>query len=210
MSGDALRVAREKAVGLVPAAAAARIGAVWDEGTSRFRLPFLSSRASVTHPAFEVSIGERPAPPHIAALILYHLALSDGARPTGTWISFADLPDASFYVTAFRGYTSAQIIRRFAPDGERMDEAVERIGGKDLPGLADRAWLIPALPRVPVALLWWDADDEFDARAELLFDSTASHHLTTDGCAVLGSWLTSLLTRRPLVPPEHAAPVSRP
>jgi hypothetical protein len=61
--------------------------------------------------------------------------------------------------------------------------------------MADRAWRIPALPRVPVALLWWDGDDEFDPRADLLFDATASHHLTTDGCAVLGSWITGTISR---------------
>ncbi|MDH4140767.1 MAG: DUF3786 domain-containing protein, partial [Coriobacteriia bacterium] len=154
---------------------------------------FLGSAVSVSYPALEVSVGKHPAPPHVAALLVYHLALSDGSIPSGTWVSFANLPDASFYVTAFRGYTGALISRHFGPRAANLGEAVERVGGEPLPKLADRAWRIPALPRVPVALLWWNADEEFDARAELLFDSTAAHHLTTDGCAVLGSWLTSLL-----------------
>lgn len=195
MGDDALRVARGKAAGLEPAAAASRTGAEWDEEKLTFRLPFLGSVASLTYPAYEVSLDENPAPPHVAALLVYYLALSDGSVATGTWISFANLPDASFYFTAFRGYTGAQVARHFAPHAATLGGAVERVGGESLQGLADRAWRIPALPRVPVALLWWNADDEFDARAELLFDSTASHHLTTDGCAVLGSWLTSLLIR---------------
>ncbi|MDP2183166.1 MAG: DUF3786 domain-containing protein [Actinomycetota bacterium] len=210
MGDDALKVAREKAAGLEPAAAAARIGAEWDAAGLAFRLPFFGTLASVAYPAFEVFLGEAPSPPHVAALLVYYLALSDGSTPSGTWISFADLPDASFYVTAFRGYTSAQIVRRFAPQPEQLAAAAERLGAESLPGLADRAWRIPALPRVPVALLWWDADDEFGTRAELLFDSTASHHLTTDGCAILGSWLTSLLTRQPPVPREHPAAINRP
>jgi hypothetical protein len=110
-------------------------------------------------------------------------------------MSFAELPEASFYVTAFNGYTGAQIARIFGPEGARLDAAAERIGATPLTGLADRAWNVPGLPRVPVALLWWDADDEFGARAQLLYDRTASAHLTTDGCAVLGSWLTSMLSR---------------
>jgi len=195
MGGDALRVAREKAAGLDPAAIASRVGAEWDDGAHSLTFPFLGSAASITYPDYEVSIGANPAPPHIAALLVYHLAISDGSLPTGTWISFADLPEASFYVTAFRGYTAARIARHFAPGAAKLGGAVESVGGKNLPGLADRAWLIPALPRVPLALLWWDADDEFDARAELLFDSTASHHLETEGYAILGSWLTSALIR---------------
>jgi hypothetical protein len=37
-----------------------------------------------------------------------------------------------------------------------------------------------ALPKVPVTLLLWTADDEFPARADLLFDATAPRHLPTD------------------------------
>ncbi len=195
MGDEALRVAREKAAGLEPVAAASRIGAQWDEEHHEFRLSFLGSEATLTYPAYEVAIGGRPAPPHIAALLVYHLALSVGTLPSGTWISFANLPDASFYVTAFRCYTGAQIARHFAHNAARLDTAARRLGGEGLQELSDRAWRIPALPRIPVTLLWWDADDEFCARAELLFDSTAPDHLPTDGCAVLGSWLTSLLLR---------------
>lgn len=196
MSDDALRAARRAAAGLDPATAAVRTDAEWDETRCEFRLPFFGSVASVTYPAFEVMVDEHPVPPHIAALIVYHLAQSDGSLSAGPWVSFAELPDASFYATAFRGYASAQIARHFATtEPEALAEAVQHVGGVPLIGLADRAWRIPALPRVPIALLWWDSDDEFEARAELLFDASASHHLTAEGCAILGSWLTSLLTR---------------
>lgn len=191
--GDALAAARASAAGLNPEAAASRVDAEWDDVTLEFRLPSFGRVVSVTYPAYEVSIGDEAAPAHIAALVVYHLALSDGSLPTGTWISFADLPDGSFYVSAFRGYASGPIIRRFSPGGSGLSHAAMRLGGTALPGLADRAWRIPALPRMPLALLWWDADEEFDARVELLFDSTAPHHLNTEGCAILGSWLTSLL-----------------
>ncbi len=195
MGDDALRVARERASGLEPAAAASRVGAGWDGSRHEFTLPFLGSVASVTYPGYEVLLCDEPSPPHIAALLVYHLAWSDGSMPGGRWISFAELPDASFYVSAFRGYTGAHIARHFSTRAATPGEAVARVGGERLPGLADEAWRISALPRVPVALLWWNADDEFEARAELLFNSTASHHLNTEGCAILGSWLTSLLVR---------------
>ena len=191
--GDALAAARALAAGLDPAAAASRVDAEWDDVALEFRLPCFGRVATITYPACDVFLGEEAAPAHIAALIVYHLALSDGSLPTGTWISFADLPDGSFYVSAFRGYTGGPIIRRFSPGGSGLSHAAARLGGAALPGLADRAWRIPALPRMPLALLWWDADEEFDARVELLFDSTAPRNLNTEGCAILGSWLTSLL-----------------
>jgi hypothetical protein len=195
MGDDALRAARQRAAGVDPAAAGSRIGAQWDRENGQLRFEFLGSAASVAYPGFDVTLDEDSAPAHVAALLVYHLALSDGSEPCGRWVSFAELPDASFYVKAFRGYTGALIARHFAPDASGLGRAVEGVGGEGISGLADRAWRVPALPKVPVALVWWDADDEFDARADLLFDSSAPHHLTTDGCAVLGSWLTSLLIR---------------
>lgn len=194
MGEEALKVARHMAAGRSPREAASRTGAAWDEKRRQLTLPFLGATASVTFPDLNVAIDDRRAPSHIAALVLYHIALSDGSTPTGEWISFAQLPDASFYVTAFRGYTGARIARHFSTlHASSLGNAVGSLGGERLPGLADNAWFIPALPHVPLALLWWDSDDEFEARAELLFDATASHHLTTDGCALLGSVLTSQL-----------------
>ncbi len=193
MSNDALRAAREAAADLDPVAASLRVGADWDATRREFAFPFFGARATVTHPAYEVAADGRPLPPHIAALIVYHLAQSDGSLPVGKWISFAELPDGSFYATAFRGYASARIARQFAVRSEDLAQATERLCAEPLRGLADRAWLVPALPRVPIALLWWDADDEFGARAELLFDASVPHHLNTEGCAILGSWLTALL-----------------
>lgn len=196
MAEDALRVARELAARADPLLMAQRAGAFYS-GTAEkgsFELAFLGDAMTVSWPELECS-GATPVPPHIAALLIYHLALTDGTAPTGKWISFAELPDGGFYVNAFRGYTGAAIVRRFSADPSELEAAVARVHAEKLPGMADRAWRIPALPRVPVALLWWDGDDEFDPRADLLFDETASHHLTTDGCAVLGSWITGAISR---------------
>ena len=46
--------------------------------------------------------------------------------------------------------------------------------------LADAALLLAPLPRVPVTMTLWLADEEFPARAGLFFDSTCSLQLPTD------------------------------
>jgi hypothetical protein len=197
VSDGALSAARERAAGLDPESAAAAVGATYrgTGGRGEIEVAFLASSVTVTVPAFECRPSETPLPSHVCALLVYHLAISDGSRPTGRWISFAELPDGGFYVTAFRGYTGAVIARRFGADTGALGEALAQVNAEPTEGMADRAWKVPALPRVPMALLWWDGDDEFEPRAELLFDATASHHLTTDGCAVLGSWLTATICR---------------
>lgn len=171
--------------------------AVRFEGTNEsgtLTVPFLGSDVSLAWPELEMSPPTQ-LPDHVLALLLYYFAISDGTEPTGVDISFAQLPSGEFYVQAFRGYTTEPLARHYAASAAALVDAVEAMGGVPEASPADRAWRIPALPRVPLLLMWWDADDEFEARAELLFDETASHHLPTDGCAVLGSWLSAMLRR---------------
>jgi hypothetical protein len=201
VSEDALIAARKLAEGLEPVSAAARCGVRFDSDaatrTGAFSLPFLGVETRISYPEFEFE-PDVGLPPHVRALLVYHLARCDGSEPTGNWRAFADLPDGRFYARAFQGYTGDALARRLGDRSDALPDAIGAIGGTRLPREAletnaNAAWIVPALPRVPVVVLWWDADDEFPARAELLFDATAPNHLPTDGCAVLGSWLATRL-----------------
>ena len=200
MSDDALRAARELAAGLDPSAAAARCGAQFepDGDGGRFSLRLVGAEVAISFPGFEFD-PDCGLPPHMRALLVHHLAISDGSEAVGDWRAFADLPNGRFYARAFQGYTGDALVRRLDKRAAELPDAVASLGGRaltreELATNADAAWVVAALPRVPVAVLWWDSDDEFPARAELLFDKTASGHLPIDGCAVLGSWLTARLT----------------
>lgn len=194
---DALIAARDRARRLDPGraadACAARYEGDAEQGT--FEIPFLGGCVRLTFPGFEFAEDSPPVPEHILALLVHHLATSDGTPPTGRIVSFAQLPDGVFYAKAFRGYSGAAIARAFGGAPDALDTAVESLAGTAVDAAADRAWRLPALPRVPLYLHWWEGDEEFEPRAEILFDETASHHLPTDGCAILGSWLTACLRR---------------
>ncbi|MBA4371051.1 MAG: hypothetical protein C0418_05690, partial [Coriobacteriaceae bacterium] len=145
-----------------------------------------------------------PVPPHLTALIVYHMAVADATAPCGEWLSFADLPDGSFYVTAWRGYTPDALVRHF---GDRIDDlrtAAVAIGCSEpaLPG--DLALGFVLMPRMPVAVVYWRSDDEFPARADVLFDATASHQLPTDCCAILTKQLVVALIAADPYPSQDA------
>ncbi len=197
MAEGALDAARQLASAIAPGKAAERAGCVFegDEEAGVFRVGFLGEEVSVTYPEFEVMGGAGPIPPHVAALLVYYLGTTDGTAPEGRWVSFAELPDGSFYSRAFRGYTGELLAARFGDDFPALGAAAATLGGAELAGLADAAWRLVALPRVPLAVLWWASDEEFPARADILFDSSATRHLPLDGCAVLGSWVTARLAR---------------
>jgi hypothetical protein len=60
---------------------------------------------------------------------------------------------------------------------------------------ADVALLFMPLPRIPVALLFWDAasEDDFQAEAKLLFDETIVEHLDIESIVFLSERLRHLL-----------------
>ena len=47
-------------------------------------------------------------------------------------------------------------------------------------GLADAAFAFTITPRIPVAVLYWEGDDEFPAESKILYDKTIAEQLASD------------------------------
>jgi hypothetical protein len=52
-----------------------------------------------------------------------------------------------------------------------------------------------ALPRVPVMLLFNDADDEFPAKSSVIFERRAEHYLDSECLAMVGRCLFNFLKK---------------
>ena len=120
------------------------------------------------------------------ALLLYYFTIADGFPLSKEWISFADLPDGRFYNQAFHGYTGKELAQAFKNDQVAFERAAIGLSGEHL-ALGDAAFAFQALPRVPLCVVFWQGDEEFSSSAQVLFDAAASHYLTTDSYAILGS-----------------------
>jgi len=127
-----------------------------------------------------------------AGALLYYFSLADGCRLAHTWISFADLPDGRFYNQAFQGYTGKELAQAFQNDLAAFERAAVSLNGERV-ALGGAAFAFQALPRAPLCAVYWPGDEDFPASAQALFDAAASHYLTTDAYAILGSTLTRRL-----------------
>ena len=76
---------------------------------------------------------------------------------------------------------------------EAYTQAANALDGVALTGLTRAGIRLPALPRIRLASILYPGDEEFPARASVLFDAAASHYMTTDGLALLGSGLVGRL-----------------
>ncbi len=136
-------------------------------------------------------------PDFLQALLLYYFVTADGTPLAGQWVSFAELPGGRIYNQAFQGY-SGDVVRNSIPqaDGlERFKTACLSLGGQPL-DIGSASFTFPALPRVPLLLTFWLGDEDFPSSCKVLFDSSATHYLPIDGCAILGSQLTGKVVKQ--------------
>jgi len=185
--------ARERLRGVDAAALARRSGCDL-RAPDALSISFMGHAYQVTLPGLIVSAEEGGAEPtpFAEALFLSYLDMADGAPPAGEWIAYHDLPGGMFYAQAFRGYAENRLAR--ACTLPAFCRAARTLVGEPIEiGSAGYAWDV--LPRVRLGAVYWEGDEDFPSQASVLFDRAATHYLTTDGLAVLGSRLVDALVR---------------
>jgi len=129
----------------------------------------------------------------VAAYYFLHAGQGDLA---GNWVSYRDFKDGAFFHASFSQLVEQKIARDFSGRLEDLDRAAEGLDGRPLSaGLGgDRCYLFPALPKVPLALIFYDRDEDFPSSAKVLFDSSAPLFLDMECLAVLGMILSDSLS----------------
>jgi hypothetical protein len=158
-------------------------------------VPFFGEPHLVTHPGGDVSAAGAPAHVAVSILLLHYLLRADGAQPAGEWLAFRELPDGMFYAVSFAQRAEAPLAQAFGAGSgaglEAFRGAALAAGGLPLE-LADTAFAFQTLPRLALAVLAWEGDDEFPAQVSVVFDAAAGHYLPAEDLAGLGG----LLARR--------------
>jgi len=192
-------VKRSRLPSVDPAILAARVGADYhptDENRGEFRLKLWSRSVVISFPSFAASDAETNEPLDMMsqAMLVYYFHDSDGTSQAYSWIAFSELPDGYFYAQAFQGYTGQKLLRTFGDDVSAFEAALQNAGGESL-SFADVSYAFQVLPKLAMMAACWLGDEDFPSSYRILFDASASHHLSTDGCAILGSMLTRKVIR---------------
>ena len=191
-----LNVLRQELVLRRVAEVAAAAGAVLQENT--LRMSYWGHEVTVEWPAlaFHYTQSGKPCSTFDSAILLYYLWKADGAPASEKWIGFRELPDGAFYHQAFQGYSGNRIASHFGADLVRFERAALELGGMKTTELAEHAYRFLPLSRTPIAAALWPGNEDFPTKASILFDSSDSHYLPTDGLALLGSGLAGRLIKQ--------------
>lgn len=176
-----------------PKEIARKSGVCYDETTQTFHFSSLGIDITVAYPSYAIC---PELPGWHRLVILHYLDLADGTALTGEEISFGQM--ASGMV---RGggidRKCEQVIRELSdPDAAFFADICGKLGGEKIPSNGDVAYRIPFLPRFPVTLKVWLADEDFPASGRLLPDRAADHYLTIEDAVTVAELLLEKLTNK--------------
>ncbi len=159
-------------------------------------LPFFNRLYRVTPEGVFDPKGRRPS--HTVSVILcqYILLCPNEPPPSEEWCSYRDFKDAAPFVSGFLNTAENPIAFHYGGRVEDLERACLDFGGyrPDIEMSYNLSLRIPALPRVPVWLLFNDADDEFPASCSLLFEERAEKYLDMESLAMICLWLAHCMT----------------
>lgn len=169
-----------------PAGQAERAGVPWiraGQGEGGYaEVAFLGTPYRVHGPGGQVSYredtGKEPALWE-KILVLHYFSTSDGTPLAHEHISFKEVREAMLYLPNFEKRAVAPLLGRFGKNPEELLDPARSIGGRE-DDLGDFSVTVPAFPRVPVTLVFWKGDEEFEARLTILFDRTVVRYLPTE------------------------------
>ena len=192
MFSKMFEAAREALEARPPEEAARAAGVEYDPARRTFAFPTLGEAVELTLPDCAFS----PALPEWHALVaLHYLANADGAPAGAGWIPMGRLRDGMVRGAKCDREAGARIgalLGRRTP--AEAEAACLALGGKIERGTADLTAALPFLPRCPMLLNLWFADDEFDGSARLLVDRAADHYLSVEDAVTAGDVLIARLS----------------
>jgi len=199
MSKEALEWAKERAASMNLEDLPERIGGSLhnDGDRTHLRLPYFRDAINIFEDGVEHDDGSELN--RWEQVFLYnHMAQGGRREPTGEWKALEEIPNTISKIKSMKEYVETPLIERFSGHCDELNAAGIAIGGINFQQSgpsADVVMYFRPLPRIPLLLLFWDADPEegFDANVKLLFDETIVEHLDIESIIFLSERLGQLL-----------------
>lgn len=158
-----------------------RSGATYDATSGKYSLPFLG-RSFICNPKSKLADVVPPFT-HVALdfetvlVALNYLINSEPIDPSGRWLGEKDLPGGFIFFQGPHQLPTRPLADMFHMNPEDLDRAAEFLGATHA-NRGDRSYVFPVFPRVPVMIVFWKGDDEFEPQGAFRFDETITRHFS--------------------------------
>lgn len=182
--------ARERLAAHTPEDVAARSGVLFQADPPAFQAPSLGRIFTIGWPGCEIE-PESDDWRHLT--LLHYLDLADGSPLPPREMPFSRMQGGLIRGGDFDRRAEEAITRLAGRPPEQFKDACAALGASFPASNADLCAVFPFLPRFPLTLKVWFADDEFDASGRLLVNEGADHYLTIEDAVTAGEVLLGLL-----------------
>lgn len=124
--------------------------------------------------------------PWIKILLLHYIRTAGKGSLSGKWVSYGELRAGMVKASSFQRDCEEPIKELFDRNFDGAIMALNRLGTKktdDFP--AKQAWHLFLLPKIPVIILYWPKEEEFESKVKIIFDSTADRFLDAESIIFL-------------------------
>jgi hypothetical protein len=159
------------------------------------RIPFFGQQTLVTRSGVSDEQGRRARFDACIVLFKYILMCPPSPPAIGEWTAYRDFRDAAPLVHYFAANAENAVAKTFTGKIDALRQAAESIGGRKPAETFnyDLALSFDALPRVPMLMLFNDAEAGFAARCSILFRRSIASYLDMECVGILGVQLAVTL-----------------
>ena len=134
---------------------------------------------------------------------IYNTFYYSAAHPvaSGNLVAFRQVKRVYPFEDAYRRTIISRLQELFSGKTEELRKACEALGGTLLPQ-GDVGYVLPVFPFLNIAVLFWDKDEEFEAQANMLFDSEITEFMHEENVVCVAADAVYYLTLAAGMTPE--------
>ena len=158
------------------------------------RVPFLNRVFFVSFPDFEFQDAakkSREVPLQEQVLTLHYMMGKHAPVSDDKWISYREIPGASFYFGAFVKRATDPLKKVFGQNIPGLLKSAEQLNGKAIDA-GDAGFEFRLFPRISLQLILWEGDEDFSPEANILFQENVGEIISPEDAA----WLAGTLVYR--------------
>jgi len=161
-------------------------------------LEYFSNRMRIDRKSGEITYGGSvdEKPPFNTVMSIYNMFhyAADAPAASGKMVLFREVKRVYPFEQAYRQTILKKVEEIFAGRVELLREACEKLHGERMPQ-GDAGYVIPVFPFLKMCILFWDGDEEFPAKANMLFDSNVTDFMHEENVVGIASDLVYYLTK---------------
>lgn len=197
MAQEALEWAKQKASSMKLSDIGQRIGASLEtiDDKQRLSLPYFNGHLFI-YPDQVTDEQGNLLSPNEQTFVYIHMAQGGQKDPSGNMKSFKEFPNTVSKVSNMRDRVETPLKKAYELDRNLLYKKASAIGGQNISesyNSCDFAIKFVPFPKVPVIILFWNAQDEFESDVKVLFDETVIEHLDIESIMFLSEHLAGLL-----------------